>query len=832
MRRREWIASAIGLLAVAAAVLVIGGALRWTLALVAILVAAALVPLAWSRRTLERRSPLVAALAVPLALTALQLLPLPGAWIEALAPVGDALRADGAALVGADPWRALTLDAPGSLRAACGFIILLGVAALALRLSAAERGRYRVLAAIAAVCGAAALVTAVHVLLGATSLYGVYDPVQATPAVLGPLLNGNHLGGLMAAGAVLGLALAAYRNQRGWLRAGWAVITAACTAVSLATLSRGAALALAGGALVTVAVLVGQRLRSDTRRQRRREQFLTSSLPIGIVAVCGLVIVVFTSAGGVGKQLENTTLSELNAESSKFGAWRSAARLVEESPWIGVGRGAFEPAFTRVHPPSALQTASHVENEYVQAVIDWGIPGAIACALALCWLTAAALRRWHDGPLAAGALGALAVIAVQSVVDFGVELLGVAVPVIAIAGTLAYSPVREPKPRAILRARLLRVAHIAALIAVAAALLSDSTTSVDEDHQALADRRATVTLGELAAPLERHPLDYYLYGLAADAMIRDGDPRAIRTLNHALVLHPTHIGLHRIAAHLLYRGGHDPQAALEFAAALRGTRTPQALLREVLLAFKDPALAARAIPFDAHPLDVVVRALVQLERTDVATIWLTGLLQQRPKDAHACELLYSLSLRSGNLAAAEATGRHCVEIAPSRQSRLALARVLFKKGAYSEVVRQVHDVSLWTGRVDEISAAWLLLCDSHRELAHWDDAVRCLHRLDASGYIERRRNDVSSRLERVETERAAAALAARAAGSGSGSGSGSAGSAAKPLSAGSGSASAGSGSGSGSGSAAAGSGSAATGSAAKPPSAGSAAPLTGSGSGR
>ena len=772
MRRREWLAAVLGLAAVAAAVLVIGGALRFTQALVAILVAAGLVPLLWSRRTLDRRSPLVAVLAVPLALTALQLLPLPAGFLAALAPTGDGLRADGAALVGSDPWRAITLDAPGSLRAACFFVILLGVASLSLRLSLGERGRYRVLAGVAAVCGAAALVTAVHELLGATALYGVYEPVQATPAVLGPLLNGNHLGGLLAAGAVLGLGLVMYRNQPGWVRAGWAVVTAGCTAVALATLSRGAALALIGGGLVTVAILVGQRLRADSRRERRRDRLLTSSLPIGIVAVCGLVIVVFTSAGGVGQQIGDTSLSELQAASSKFGAWRSAARLVEESPWVGIGRGAFEPAFTRVHPPSALQTASHVENEYIQAVVDWGVPGAAACALALGWLAVVAIRRWHEGPLAAGALGALAVIGVQSVVDFGVELLGVAVPLVAVAGTLAYAPVREPGPRAILRARLLRLVHIAALAAAAAALLGGATTSVDEDHQALADRRATVTLPELAAPLARHPLDYYLYGLAADAMIRDGDPRAIRTLNHALVLHPTHVGLHRMAAHLLYRGGHDPQATLEFAAAMRGTRTPQSLLREILFAFKDPALAARAIPTDALPLDVIVRALLQLERPDVATVWLTALLQQRPRDAHACELLYSLSLRSGDLAAAEATGRHCVEIAPSRQSRLALARVLFQKGAYAEVGRQLHDVPTWTGRVGDISAAWLLLCDSHRELAHWDDATRCLHRLDASGLIERRRTDISSRLERIETDRTAAELAARGSAAGSGSGAG------------------------------------------------------------
>jgi len=771
MRRREWISAALGAAALATAVLVIGGALRWTQALVALLVAGGLVPLVGSRRTLDRRSPLVAVLAVPLVLTAIQLIPLPAAWIEALDPVGAGLRSDGATLVGSEPWQALTLDAPGSLRGLCYLAILLGVAAISLRLSLTERGRYRVLVGVAAVCGATALVTGVHEMLGATVLYGLYEPVQASPTVLGPLLNGNHLGGLMAAGAVLGTALVMYRNQRGWLRAAWAVVTAACAAVSLATLSRGAALALASGGMVTVAALIGQRLRSDARRRRRRDRFLTSSLPIGIVAVCGLVIVVYSSAGGVGKQLGDTSLAELQSSTSKFGAWRSSMRLVEDSPWIGVGRGAFEPAFTRVHPPSARVTASHVENEYLQAIVDWGIPGAVACAIAVCWLAIVVIRRWHEGALAAGALGALAVIAVQSIVDFGVELLGVGVPIVAIAGTLAHVPAREPGAGAVLRARVLRIAQIAALAAAAAALLSDATTSIDEDHQALADRTSTVTLPELAAPLERHPLDYYLYGLAADAMIRANDPRAIRTLNHALELHPTHVGLHRIAARLLYYGGHDAQAALEYAAAMRGTRAPQALLAEVLFALKDPELAARAIPDDFQQLDAIVRALTQLERTDVATVWLSQLLKLRPKDAHACELLYSLSLRDGNLAAAEATGRHCVEIAPSWQTRFALARVLFQKGAYAEAIRQVHDVSLWTGRVDEISAAWLLLCDAHLALGSLDDAEHCLRRLDASGYLERRRSEVKTRLEKLEAARAAAGLDEHAGSAGAGAGS-------------------------------------------------------------
>ena len=46
-------------------------------------------------------------------------------------------------------------------------------------------------------------------------------------------------------------------------------------------------------------------------------------------------------------------------------------------------------------------------------------------------------------PVACAALGALAVVAIQSNVDFGVELVGLALPVTAIAATLTYVPMRD-----------------------------------------------------------------------------------------------------------------------------------------------------------------------------------------------------------------------------------------------------------------------------------------------------------------------------------------------------------------------------------------------------
>lgn len=61
--------------------------------------------------------------------------------------------------------------------------------------------------------------------------------------------------------------------------------------------------------------------------------------------------------------------------------------------------------------------------------------------------------------------------------------------------------------------------------------------------------------------------------------------------------------------------------------------------------------------------------------------------------------------------------------------------MLFKRRQYDQVLNDLADVSKWTGRLDQRTEAWLLVCDAHIEQRAWDPALECLHKLDGSGIV-------------------------------------------------------------------------------------------------
>jgi len=726
--RRDRISAALVALAIGAAILALGGATRWAQSIVAAIAAVGVLAQINSRRGQVRWPPLLVLLGVASLWTCIQLIPLPASLVETLMPTLAAYREDGAQLAQVSVASTITMDVPATLRALAFLLTLSGVAFVALRLSSSERGRYLIVASVAACTGFAALLTGLHELLGATSLYGLYKPWQASPPILGPLLNSNHLGGLMAVGTVTSLGLAFYTRQAPLLRVVWWVVAVSCAVVTLASLSRGAVISLVAGLVVTLGAMLAHRMQSIERSsQRRREQFFARTLPVGVVIACSLVIAVYVGAGSAMQQLENTSLDEIREPRSKFAAWRSAMHLVEETPWVGVGRGAFESSFTHVHPASSVVTFSHLENEALQAVVDWGLPATLVFAGLAAWIGLLAIRRWRDGPLAAGALGALMVVAFQSNFDFGMELLGLAVPTTALVATLTYVGIRELRAGVRTRMRITRIAHGAAIALGGLALLSASTRTLEEDHRRL---QRTTDPAVIRASIEAHPMDYLGYAALSQEMLRANDEGGVRMLNHALRLHPTHAGLHRLAARLLVRAGRASQAESEYAASIRGSRNPRDTIVE-MLAVLPKDRAAGAIPVELN-VDVTVRTLTQEGRVDVALLWLERVSASR-RDLHSAQVRYSLAMQQHDLVAAEQAGRLRCELDPSTRCRLALAQVLSLAGKHQDVITYLRDVMDWHGHREDRVKAWLLLCDANIALQRVNDAKYCLRRLDASG---------------------------------------------------------------------------------------------------
>jgi tetratricopeptide (TPR) repeat protein len=494
-----------------------------------------------------------------------------------------------------------------------------------------------------------------------------------------------------------------------------------------------------------MAIIIGQRVTGTEAGRRRRGRFITHALPIGVVAGCMIVLIIWMNAGNVERQLSQLSFDEVHHSRSKFAAWRSSQQLVEDAPWLGIGRGSFESTFTRVHPPSGMATYSHLENEYLQTVVDWGIPAAMILGFFAIWLAFVGLRRWRDGPLTAGALGAVAVVAIQSNVDFGLELLGLAAPMTLVAATLSYVPMREIQ--AVRRVRALRVAHAVGLLIGSVLLMTSYTTTLDEDHRALARRP---TLENARAAIVRHPLDYYSYAVAAELSDRRRDPRAIRLLNHAMILHPTHPDLHRAAGRMLFRDGFVDQATIEYATALRASHDPPKLVREILAKFP-PEKAPLAFPTDYPEPGLLVRQMMDAGHADIATAWLERVLALGFKSAKSCEQLYILA-DQGSHEAADIAARRCIALLPDYQARLRLASMLARANKHDLILGLLEDIDTWQSRVDDKITAWLVLCDAHAALGRVDDAKRCLRRLDASPDMRRERSpEVIQRLEELKS---------------------------------------------------------------------------------
>ena len=200
------------------------------------------------------------------------------------------------------------------------------------------------------------------------------------------------------------------------LRTAWQVLPALLgAAVALAGLAASMpASASAHPALAIATLLLGGVLAVGLSRLPGRPR--RAALVAGLVLAGAGGAVMFWSSHGV-RLLAHARITLDSSE--RVGATGAALRLIAGHPWIGSGPGRSRYVWTA--PDGQLQISRYAHDEYLQLAAELGVIGLILllAVLAAAVVTVRQGRRYaHQPAIRAGAIAALAALAVHSGFDF------------------------------------------------------------------------------------------------------------------------------------------------------------------------------------------------------------------------------------------------------------------------------------------------------------------------------------------------------------------------------------------------------------------------------
>ncbi len=520
------------------------GGVDWPVQAGAVLVAAmSLLLLAgWDRGA----TPLVVAgLAVATVATALQLLPVPPAVHRLLSPGAASLFETALRPLGLYPAaRPLSLDPPATARELAKAAACLLAATASARLAASRRRSDRLLA-IVALSGVA------------VAALGLAAAVAGMAPLLEPHLtfvNPNHLAGFLnlTSFIALGFALRAH----GQARRLWILAFAVSGSGVFFSLSRGGIAAFFVGAAVFALLYV---------RRARLEAGEVVFLRYAVVPAAVSLAMAVTAYLALDRVVAEMRTVKGAASEAKLAMWPVALGMLSRFPWVGIGRGAFATAFAGYKVEPDPVTFTHVENEWIQAPLDLGVPLGLLLVGVVAWTWLRAARSRDLSRPEIGALAGAAALAAHNLVDFSLELLGVAIPFAVVLGLLAKTqPSLNPSAVAV------RAGAVAALALAALGM----GLFVRHRPEAWADAIARAPTADGVVALARSaatwsPADYLPQASAGARLVQEGRcAEGLPWLARAMELNPTAAEPHRFAARCFSAGGKHDLAKREYRLAL------------------------------------------------------------------------------------------------------------------------------------------------------------------------------------------------------------------------------------------------------------------------
>lgn len=341
-----------------------------------------------------------------------QLVPLPPS-IWANLP-GRQVVLDGYELLGLAPdWAPLSLDPTATMRSALSLLPAFAVALAMLRLDSNDPSKVAW-----AIVGAAGLSVFVgmHQVLGGPGSSSYFYSITNLGSTVGFFANANHLASLLVVAVPFTVALflaSSSRRHSLQRRTAAKILTAGLASLLLIGVAingsrAGFALAIASS-VGSVAMIVF--------RRRSAPRWLGWAALALIVAAAGL------SAGGS----VSSSIAKLGEAHSTIGRYvifgRSLDAAADYAP-VGSGVGTFQDVYrTFENPYEVTRTyVNHVHNDYIEALIEAGLPGLVLILLFFVWWARGASSAWREAgansPFARAATVATAALLTHSFADY------------------------------------------------------------------------------------------------------------------------------------------------------------------------------------------------------------------------------------------------------------------------------------------------------------------------------------------------------------------------------------------------------------------------------
>ena len=286
---------------------------------------------------------------------------------------------------------------------------------------------------------------------GGMRIYGFWEPDYKLTTPFGPYVNRNHFAGWMLMAIPVAIGLAISELQRASARAGDGVRS---VIVWLSEPEGGRmSMYFAVALLMTVSLLMtGSRsglacfafavIGSAAFSQRRRSKRAVLGVSLAAIVFLGVALAWAGRDAALGR-----FSSDRGSVQLRLDVWRESGRIFRQFPILGTGLNTFGKATVIYAPEGADQHFNEAHNDYVQLLVEGGLVAFILVLVAIVGVARGITARFRenlDGPeaywLRVGATTGLIAIAMQTAVEFSLQMPGNAVLFVVLLAMALYVP--------------------------------------------------------------------------------------------------------------------------------------------------------------------------------------------------------------------------------------------------------------------------------------------------------------------------------------------------------------------------------------------------------